>query len=102
MLMRAYFTFIPIYAEALGMTSITSYFFVIFALFIKLSRPFVGKLFDRKGANHIVYPFVLIFIIGMIILSQAHTMNAFLSAGAIIGEEFGVLQPAMQTLLFSQ
>ncbi|SNT45684.1 hypothetical protein SAMN05444672_12640 [Bacillus sp. OK838] len=84
------------------MTSITSYFFVIFALFIKLSRPFVGKLFDRKGANHIVYPFVLIFIIGMIILSQAHTMNAFLSAGAIIGEEFDVLQPAMQTLLFSQ
>lgn len=91
-------TFIPIYAKELGMASVSSYFFVIYAVSIILSRPFVGKLYDRKGANYVVYPSVLVFIIGMIILSQVHTTLAFLSAGAITGLGFGALQPAFQTL----
>lgn len=91
-------TFISIYAKSLGIASVASYFFVIYAISIILSRPFIGKLYDRKGANYVVYPSVLIFIIGMIILSQAHTMLGFLSAAAITGLGFGALQPAFQTL----
>ncbi|OLN22110.1 MFS transporter [Domibacillus antri] len=91
-------TFIPIYARQIGMEPLAGYFFVIFAVFIILSRLFVGKLYDRKGTNMVVYPFVLIYIIGMMTLSQAHTPLFFLSAGALVGLGYGALHPSFQTL----
>ncbi|OES44759.1 MFS transporter [Domibacillus iocasae] len=90
--------FIPIYARQIGMESFAGYFFVIFAAFIILSRLFVGKLYDRKGTNMVVYPFVLVYIIGMITLSQAHNPLFFLSAGALVGLGYGALHPSFQTL----
>jgi MFS family permease len=91
-------SFIPIYARQIGMESFAGYFFVIFAAFIILSRLFVGKLYDRKGTDMVVYPFVLVYIVGMMTLSQARTPLFFLSAGALIGLGYGALHPSFQTL----
>ena len=48
-----------------------SFFFVVYAVAVLISRPFTGKLFDNKGPNSIMYPTIISFAIGMIILSQA-------------------------------
>lgn len=48
-------SFIPIYAKELGLSEIASYFFILYALVVVISRPFTGKIFDRFGENVLVY-----------------------------------------------
>ncbi|WP_378952892.1 MFS transporter [Pelosinus sp. sgz500959] len=90
--------FLPLYARKLGMIDTAGYFFAVYALAIVLSRPFIGKLFDRIGANVIVYVSVFVYFIGMVVLSQANNPIQFLLAGAIIGLGFGGLNPSFQTI----
>ncbi len=91
-------TFISVYAKELGLTQVASYFFVVFAAMIVLSRPFTGKIFDRMGAHTLVYPGILLFTIGMIGLSQVTTPFFFLLTGGIIGLGYGALLPSFQTI----
>ncbi|NHN33406.1 MFS transporter [Paenibacillus agricola] len=91
-------TFISVYAKFLGMEQMASYFFMVFAAMILVSRPFTGKLFDRAGEHVLVYPGIALFVIGMLWLSQAHSVAVFLVAGAIIGLGFGALLPSFQAI----
>jgi MFS family permease len=91
-------TFISVYARALGMEQVASYFFMVFAAVILLSRPFTGKMFDRFGAHVLVYPGIFLFVVGMIWLSQAQTAFVFLFTGGVIGLGFGALVPSFQAL----
>ncbi|OWA37594.1 MFS transporter [Saccharibacillus sp. O16] len=91
-------TFISVYADSLGLKSIASYFFVVFAAVVLLSRPFTGRLFDRRGAHPLVYPGIALFAIGMIGLSQAHSALWFLLTAAVIGLGYGAIIPSFQTL----
>ncbi|WP_019552244.1 MFS transporter [Propionispira raffinosivorans] len=90
--------FMPLYAKMLDLTNYTSMFFAIFAIVIVITRPIVGKLFDQSGPNFVVYPGFLIFLIGLVILSQISTLSGLLLAGAVLGIGFGALSPAFQTL----
>jgi len=91
-------TFLSVYAKEIGLTSYASYFFIVFAAFIVLPRPFTGKLFDRKGPNLLVYSGIVLFTFGLISLSQATTPLLFLLAGGIIGLGYGALLPSFQTI----
>lgn len=90
--------FSPIYAKQLNLTEYTSMFFAAFALAIVVTRPIVGKLFDQSGANTVVYPGFVMFLLGLISLSQVQGLQGFLTSGVIIGIGFGALSPAFQTL----
>ncbi|MFD3259962.1 MFS transporter [Paenibacillus lentus] len=91
-------TFISVYAKSLGMEPMASYFFIVFAALILISRPFTGRLFDRKGEHVLVYPGLFFFVIGMIWLSQANSPFAFLAAGGVIGLGYGALLPSFQAI----
>jgi MFS family permease len=91
-------SFISVYAKELGLGETASYFFVVYALVMLLSRPFTGKWFDMYGANRIVYPAIICFACGMLLLSSAKTSFSFLSAAALIGLGWGTLFPSFQTI----
>ncbi|WP_163103138.1 MFS transporter [Peribacillus alkalitolerans] len=91
-------SFISIYAKELQMSTVGSYFFVVFAVVLLLSRPFTGKWFDQYGANVIIYPSIIIFAIGMLLLSLANSVTIFLLAAAFIGLGWGTLGPSFQTI----
>ncbi|UJF32735.1 MFS transporter [Paenibacillus hexagrammi] len=91
-------TFLSVYAKEMGLGSYSSYFFMVFALMIVLSRPFTGKLFDRSGPHVLVYPGVILFTLGMIALSMAHSPIVFLGAGGMLGLGFGAMLPSYQTI----
>ncbi|BFT70627.1 MFS transporter [Paenibacillus sp. P36] len=91
-------TFISVYAKTLGLERIASYFFIILALMILLTRPFTGRLFDRKGEHVLAYPGIILFIIGMIWLSQAYTAPVFLITAGIIGIGYGAIFPSFMTI----
>ncbi|HEY2493260.1 MAG TPA: MFS transporter [Paenibacillus sp.] len=91
-------TFVSVYAKSIGLEQMASYFFVVFAAMILISRPFTGRLFDRKGAHILVYPGIMLFVIGMIWLSQAYSAPIFLITAGIIGLGFGAILPSFQTI----
>ena len=91
-------TFIPLYAKSLGMSTETSLFFVVFAAVIVVTRPLIGRVFDRMGPDFTVYPGFLFFGAGLLIFSRIQTTTGLLAAAAVLGAGFGALSPAFQTL----
>ncbi|UKS27215.1 MFS transporter [Paenibacillus sp. HWE-109] len=91
-------TFLSVYAKAIGLESYASYFFMVFALAIVVSRPFIGKWFDHYGPNRLVYPGIILFTVGMIGLSLTQSSLLFLLVAVLLGLGFGALLPSFQTI----
>nr|WP_230980797.1 MFS transporter [Rossellomorea arthrocnemi] len=91
-------SFISVYAKSVGLFESVSLFFVVFAAAMLLSRPYTGRLFDRSGPNTVIYPSLLIFAIGLILLSITHSVLLLLVAGTLIGLGYGALLPSFQTM----
>ncbi|MGC8230521.1 MFS transporter [Pseudobacillus badius] len=95
-------SFVSVYAEELHISGVASYFFVVYAVVLLMSRPFTGRWFDRYGAHAIVYPSILMFAAGMFVLSQTETALVFLVAAGMIGLGWGTLFPSFQTIAIQE
>lgn len=91
-------SFVSIYAVEIGVGHVASYFFVVYAVVLLISRPTTGKWYDLYGANAIVYPAIILFAIGMFILGIANSASLFLVAAALTGLGWGTLFPSYQTI----
>ncbi|OTG76655.1 MFS transporter [Acinetobacter sp. ANC 4169] len=91
-------SFISTFAESKHMLSYASLFFVVFAISMMILRPITGKIFDRKGANYVVYPALALFALGLLVLSQIDSVPGFMFAAVLIGMGFGSAQPCLQTI----
>lgn len=91
-------SFISVYAKSVGLFESVSLFFVVFAAAMLLSRPYTGRLYDRSGPNAVIYPSLIIFAIGLILLSATHSVFLLLVAGTLIGLGYGALLPSFQTM----
>ncbi|MBM7693495.1 putative MFS family arabinose efflux permease [Peribacillus deserti] len=91
-------SFINFYAIEIRLVSSASFFFIVYAIAVLLSRPFTGRLMDLKGANYIMYPAFILLAAGMLLLSTADQSVTLLSAGVLIGIGFGNMQSATQAV----
>lgn len=91
-------SFITVYANELGFVEVASFFFIVYAVVVLMSRPFTGKLFDRKGENIIIYPGIILFSIGLVVLGFSHIPFIFLFSAVLIGLGYGSIAPSFQTL----
>ncbi|OES45290.1 MFS transporter [Domibacillus iocasae] len=98
----AILSFVSVYAQELHIGEAAGFFFVVYAVVIVLSRPFTGRWFDLYGANAIVYPSIVLFAAGMLLLSQAGGTGLFLIAAGVIGLGWGTLFPGFQTIAISK
>lgn len=91
-------SYLSLFATEIGLKSIAGVFFIVFGLVIILSRPFTGRWFDLYGANKVIYPALIIYIIGMILLSFTDNGFLFMLTAAIIGLGYGAIVPSFQTI----
>lgn len=91
-------TFITSYSQEIHLVDVASFFFVVYAVAILVSRPFTGRWFDTKGENFVMYPSFLLFAIGLIILSQAHLGYSLLLAGIFVGLGYGTFMSSAQAI----
>ncbi|QNH54464.1 MFS transporter [Selenomonas timonae] len=91
-------TFIPLYTRSLGLSSETSLFYACYAGAILVTRPFVGRIFDRKGSDYTVYPGLALFAAGMFLLGNIEGLSGLIAASLLLGAGFGAVTPALQTL----
>jgi MFS family permease len=92
-------SFLAIYAKGINLVETASFFYLVFAAANFISRPFVGKLFDSKGENLIMYSAILTFMAGMILFSQASNGYLLLLSGFIIGLGFGSISSSGQAIV---
>lgn len=81
--------FLSLYSKQLHVEGAASYFFLVYAIVVVISRPFSGRLLDARGASVVVYPCLLIFGVGMFLLGSAVSGVTLLVSGAIIGLGYG-------------
>ncbi|MCR6546982.1 MFS transporter [Dehalobacterium formicoaceticum] len=91
-------TFLTPYMQEINLESAGSFFFIVYAVFILISRPLTGRRFDLKGENSVMYPSFLLFAIALAILSQVHQGFALLTAGALVGLGYGTLTSSGQAI----
>lgn len=91
-------SFVTGYAQEINLVQAGSIYFTVYGITVLLSRPFTGPLLDRKGANIIMYPAMISFVIGMLIISQASFAWVFLAAAVLLGFGYGNIQSITQAL----
>ena len=91
-------TFIPLYTRSLGLSAETSLFYACYAGAILVTRPFVGRIFDRKGSDYTVYPGLVLFAAGVFLLGNIEGLSGLIAAAVLLGAGFGAVTPALQTL----
>jgi MFS family permease len=94
----ALLSFVSIYAGEIHLEHVSSLFFVVYAIVLLLSRPFTGKSLDLYGPNVITFPAIILFAIGMFILSRSSGAASFLFSAGLIGLGWGTLFPTFQTI----
>lgn len=87
--------FIMLFGAESGIADIWIYF-IGHLLMIVLSRPLVGKLFDRKGHIAVIAPGTLFLIAGLVLLSYSHSITCLVIASMLYGLGFGTVQPSLQ------
>lgn len=93
-------TFIPSYAAYKGIEGIGS-FFIVYAFALLMTRTFSGKAADRIGTTKVVVPGMILLIVALIILMEAHSLNSFLAAAVLYGLGFGSIQPVLNALVIT-
>ncbi|MGV2940187.1 MFS transporter [Mesobacillus sp. LC4] len=93
-------TFIVIFGDERGIDQIFL-FYLCNAILASLSRPVAGKWFDQKGPVGLVILTISITIMGMWVLSFAHSNIMIAIAGVLFGIGFGSLIPTLQSWTLS-
>ena len=88
-------SFMLLFGQETGIENIGIYFVGHVAM-ILISRPFAGKLFDRKGHAAVIVPGILLMIVGLVTLSYAASFYALVAASLIYGLGYGAVQPSLQ------
>jgi MFS family permease len=90
--------FITSYAQEIKLVDVASFFFIVYAVAILVSRPFTGRWFDSKGENIVMYPSFLLFAIGLLLLSQAQQGYFIILAGVLVGLGYGTFISGAQAI----
>ena len=91
-------SYVTAYAESISLIQAGSLYFTVYGVTVLLSRPITGPLLDRKGANIVMYPAIIMFALGLAVISQATATIAFLIAAVLIGFGYGNVQSITQAL----
>ena len=91
-------SFLALYSEEVGLTTAAGAFFLVYAMAVFFTRPFVGRRFDEMGENSVIYPALVIFAAGLGIMALAAHSVVLLLAAAVLGIGFGAIQACGRAL----
>ncbi|RPK14836.1 MFS transporter [Priestia endophytica] len=95
-------SFINSYSLEINLQEYSSLFFVVYAVFLCISRPITGRLVDTKGDNFVMYPAILIFSVCLLLLSTAQNHFVFLLAGVLLALGYGTIMSAAMAIAIKE
>ena len=99
--LNAYFTFLRTFVDESGIGTVGG-FFAAYAGTAILARVVGGWLPDRIGAKRVLYPALLLFAIGFVVLATASTDSSVAIAGALCGIGHAYAFPILYALSFGR
>lgn len=81
--------FLAAYAREINLVAAGTFFFVVYAVVITITRPLSGVIFDSKGENYVLYPCYVCLAVGLLILAKTTMSWQLLLAGVFIGLGYG-------------
>lgn len=81
--------FLADYSRQLNLVTAATFFFVVYAGIITLTRPLLGILFDRRGENPVLYPCFICLAIGLYLIAIAHVSWILLVSAIFVGLGYG-------------
>lgn len=91
-------SFLAAYAQEIHLVEAGTFFFVVYAVVITISRPITGIIFDAKGENYVMYPCFVCLAIGLFLLSGTQTAWMLLLAGVFVGLGYGTFMSNGQAI----
>ncbi len=91
-------TFLPQLAEERNFGN-PGLYFTMYSITSMISLAVSGTVSDRLGRGAVIVPGLLVVGAGMFILATAEVRLLFMASGVFAGLGFGMLQPAMQSLI---
>lgn len=91
-------SFMDAYARNINLSEAASFFFLVYAITVLLSRPITGRVFDGFGDNFVMYPTYLFFALGLLLIGFAHSGWMLLLAAIFIGLGYGSFSPFGQAI----
>jgi len=88
-------TFLPLHALEKDVAGI-EFYFLVYAIFLMLSRTFSGRIYDKKGHLYVFLPGALLIFTAMLLLAWLPNIAVMLIAASLYGLGFGSVQPALQ------
>ena len=95
-------SFISSYSSEIDMVEAASYFYLAVSMGTLISRLTTGKIFDRKGANIIMLPGYIAFVIGMVMFSRTTEAWSMLLAGFVMGYGVSIIFSVCQTIVVNR
>ena len=92
-------SFITLYADERGLSEAVSFYFVVYAAVILISRPPVGMRIDRMGENSTIYFCFVSLAVGFVLLALADNAVLLLVSAAFIGFGIGATQSIVQAVI---
>src|SRR5699024_504434 len=78
-------TFLQFFAQEINLVTISSYFFIFYAIASLITRPIAGRLMDQQNENVIAYPAFLFLILTFLTLSITNNGWLLILAGLLLG-----------------
>ena len=91
-------SFLSNYVRELRLTEVGSFFFFAYALSALFTRPYMGRLFDRRGENAVIYPATAVFVLAMALLCMTYNGPELLLAGALAGFGYTTICACVQAV----
>jgi MFS family permease len=91
-------TFLTSYAETRGSTGTASVFFLVYAGAVLVSRLFAGRIQDRRGDNSVMYPTLVSFVLGLLLLVPEPTLLTIIGSAIFSGIGFGTVMSSAQAI----
>jgi len=91
-------SFMDASARNIHLSEAASFFFLVYAITVLLSRPITGRVFDGFGDNFVMYPTYLFFALGLLLIGFAHSGWMLLLAAIFIGLGYGSFSPFGQAI----
>src|SRR5699024_1571207 len=91
-------SFVSVYAEDIGLSSAAGSFFLVFAVLMIASRPYLGRAFDEQGPQFVMIPSLFVFAAGLALLVFTTSAFVLLISAGLIGLGYGSLLPGFQTM----
>lgn len=92
-------SFLASYAAAINLVQISSFFFLVYALAVTVTRPLSGKMFDRFGEDSVMYPSYIFLTLGLLALSFTTTGWELLASGVLVGLGYGTFMSNGQAVV---